>query len=134
MLTDTDLHHGRLSRRQNCRDAKTHDRCSRGNFWRGLADQVPLGHGPNSTIVFTDKTTDLRPSNAAAEAFVFSISPDYFRADGTTLLSGMAFSWHDDGNAPRLALINPAFARKIFGSVSKALGGYYKSREGARIQ
>ena len=53
----------------------------------GLADQVPLGDGPNSTIVFTDKTTDLRPSNAAAEAFVFSISPDYFRADGTSLLS-----------------------------------------------
>ena len=47
-----------------------------------VADQVPLGDGPNSTIVFTDKTTDLRPSNAAAEAFVFSISPDYFRADG----------------------------------------------------
>src|SRR5262249_23977800 len=30
----------------------------------GLADNVPLAAGSNESIVFTDKTTDLRPSNA----------------------------------------------------------------------
>lgn len=106
----------------------------------GLADQVPLGDGPNGTIVFTDKTSDLRPANAAADSFVFSISPDYFRADGTALLSGRMFTWHDDQNAPRVAVVNQEFARRVFGSATNAIGGYYKMRDrehpqdAARIQ
>ncbi|HWC18480.1 MAG TPA: ABC transporter permease [Terriglobales bacterium] len=100
----------------------------------GLADSVPLGDGANSAIVFTDKTTDLRPGNAATEAVMFSISPDYFRADGTSLLSGRTITWHDDKSAPRVAVINAEFARKIFGSITNALGGYFKLRDGNRIQ
>jgi len=100
----------------------------------GLADAVPLGDGTNSAIVFTDKTMDLRPANAATEAAMFSISPDYFRADGTSLLSGRTITWHDDKNASRVAVINAEFARKIFGSVTKAMSGYYKMRDGTRIQ
>lgn len=100
----------------------------------GLADSVPLGDGANSAIVFTDKTTDLRPANAATEAAMFSISPDYFRADGTSLLSGRTITWHDDKNAPRVAVINAEFARKLFGSVTNAIGAYYKLRDGSRIQ
>ena len=42
----------------------------------------------DGSIVFTDETTDLRPSNAAADAFMFNISPDYFHAAGTALLAG----------------------------------------------
>ena len=34
----------------------------------GLADAVPLGDGAGDSNVFTDNTTDLRPSNAAADA------------------------------------------------------------------
>jgi len=100
----------------------------------GMADSVPLGDGANSAIVFTDKTTDLRPANAATEAAMFSISPDYFRADGTSLLSGRTISWHDDKNSPRVAVINAEFARKLFGAVNNAMGGYYKLRDGSRIQ
>ncbi|PYY24149.1 MAG: ABC transporter substrate-binding protein [Acidobacteria bacterium] len=100
----------------------------------GLADSVPLSDGANSAIVFTDKTTDLRPANAATEAAMFSISPDYFRADGTSLLSGRTITWHDDKPAPRVAVVNPVFARKIFGSVNNAIGAYYKLRDGSRIQ
>ena len=42
--------------------------------------------------VFTDKTTDLRPSNAAAQAIIYKISPEYFHAAGTALLAGRTFS------------------------------------------
>src|SRR4029077_18868051 len=44
----------------------------------GLVDRLPLYYGANSSNVFTDKTTDLRPANAAAEAMIYSISPEYF--------------------------------------------------------
>src|SRR5580693_9542128 len=54
----------------------------------GLTDNVPLAAGSTSSIVFTDKTTDLRPSSAAATALMYNISPEYFQAAGTALISG----------------------------------------------
>jgi predicted permease len=100
----------------------------------GLADQVPLGIGPSDSNVFTDNTSDLRPSNAAADAVMFKTSPEYFHAAGTALLSGRTFTWHDDKNSQRVAVVNREFARKIFGSVAKAMGGYYKMPDGTRVQ
>ena len=100
----------------------------------GLADQVPLGDGPGDSNVFTDTSSDLRPSNAAADSLMFKISPEYFHAAGTALLSGRTFTWHDDQNSPRVAVVNRQFARKIFGSATKAIGGYYKMPDGTRIQ
>jgi hypothetical protein len=100
----------------------------------GLIDGLPLGAGWNSLGVYTDQTTDLRPSNAAAQAIVYKISPEYFHAAGTALLSGRTFTWHDDKNAPRVAVINQEFARRIFGPITSAMDRYYKLRDGTRIQ
>ena len=88
----------------------------------------------NDSNVFTDQATDLRPSIAAADAVMFSISPEYLGAAGTALLAGRDFTWHDDKNAPRVAVINREFARRIFGSVTYAMGRYYKLPDGKRIQ
>ncbi len=100
----------------------------------GLVSWRPLGGGWVQSHVFTDQTTDLRPLNAAAEPFLYNISPDYFRAAGTSLLAGRALSWHDDKNSPRVAVVNREFARKIFGSVTTAMGRYYKMADGTRVQ
>jgi len=100
----------------------------------GSVDRLPLYYGANSSSVFTDETTDLKPSNAAVEVALYNVSPDYFDAAQTALLAGKSFSWHDDKNSPRVAVINREFARKIFGSVSNALGGYFKLPGGSRVQ
>src|SRR5690349_1079482 len=101
----------------------------------GLADCPPLaGCGASRASIFTDETTDLSPSNVVALPMEYEISPEFFTAAGTPLLAGRAFSWHDDKNAPRVAVINETFARKIFGSQANALGRYYKSWNGTRIQ
>ncbi len=101
----------------------------------GLVGQYPPLHiGWSDSNVFTDKTMDLRPSNAVADAIMYSISPEYFHAAGTALLSGRTFTWRDDKNAPRVAVINKEFARKIFGSVTNAMGEYYKMPDGTRVQ
>ena len=72
----------------------------------GLIDWAPLvSGGERGAHVFSESTTDLKPSNAAADAFTFSISPEYFQAAGTALLSGRTFTWHDDKNAPPVAVI-----------------------------
>jgi predicted permease len=100
----------------------------------GLVDRLPLYYGANGTHVFTDKTSDLRPSNAAAETVIYNISPEYFDAAQTTLLAGRPLSWHDDKSAPPVAVVNREFASKIFGSATNALGGYFKRPDGTRIQ
>jgi predicted permease len=100
----------------------------------GLISIPPLHMGWETTIVFTDKTADLRPTNAAAETMLYGASPEYFHAAGTALLMGRTFTWLDDKNSPRLAVVNQEFARKVFGSVANAMGGYFKRRDGTRIQ
>lgn len=99
-----------------------------------MTSAPPLDQGWTTTMVFADETTDLRPLNAAARPFMFEISPEYFHAAGTALLSGRTVTWHDDSNAPRVAVINQEFARKIFGSVTNAMGRYYRMRDGTRIR
>ena len=100
----------------------------------GLVSWPPLGGGWIKSDVFTEQTTDLSLSNAAANAFLYNISPDYFPAAGTTLLAGRPFTWHDDKNAPRVAVINQQFARRIFGSVTNAIGRNYKMPDGTGVQ
>jgi ABC-type antimicrobial peptide transport system permease subunit len=100
----------------------------------GLVNPAPLYAGSVSGLVFTDKTADLRPANAAAQVLLYRVSPEYFQAAGTTLLSGRSFTWHDDRSAPSVAVINPEFARKIFGSVTGAMGGFFKREDGARVE
>src|SRR5271163_3200796 len=94
----------------------------------------PLTMGGEMANVFNDKTNDLTPPNAAAEVFLYNISPDYFRAAGTALLMGRSISWHDDKNSPPVAVVNREFATRIFGSVTNALGGYYKMKDGTRVK
>ena len=94
----------------------------------------PLTMGGRTENVFTDKTTDIKPSNAATEAFEYNISPEYLHAAGTALLLGRSFTWQDDKNSPRVAIVNKEFAREIFGSVSNAVGGHYKLSDGTRVE
>jgi predicted permease len=84
--------------------------------------------------VFIDKTTDLGPSNVAAKAVRFSISPEYLRAAGTPVLAGRSLTSHDDKDAPRVAVVNRVFASRVFGSTANALDRYCKMEDGTRVQ
>ncbi|MBV9767084.1 MAG: ABC transporter permease [Acidobacteriaceae bacterium] len=84
--------------------------------------------------IFKEETTDLRQSNIAASPYKYDISPGYFDAAATRLLAGRSFSWHDDQNAPRVAIVNREFAARMFGSADGALGRYYKLQDGTRVQ
>jgi predicted permease len=99
----------------------------------GLSDGLLL-NSRTSSNVFNDRSTDLRPSNATSAAYMFLISPDYLHAEGTELLGGREFTWHDNKASPRVAVVNRQFAEKIFGSVTNAMGGYYKMPDGTRIR
>jgi predicted permease len=92
----------------------------------GYSNRLPLSIGGGDSDVFTDTTADFRPTNAAADAQNFQVSPDYFRAAGTALLAGRSFTMHDDDKAPVVAVVNREFARKVFGSADKAIGSHFR--------
>jgi len=100
----------------------------------GFADRVPLNLGWNDSSVFTDSTTDYKPSNVTTYANQYSVSPGYFQAAATTLLQGRTFTWRDDHNSPLVAVVNQEFARLLFGSESRAIGGHFKVWGGQRVQ
>ena len=100
----------------------------------GLTDALLLNDQAMSSI-YRDQTTDLQPMNAAlSDVYTYHVSPEYLHAEGTTLLSGRNFTWHDDKHAPSVGIINKEFGRRIFGSVQNAIGNYYKLPDGTRVQ
>jgi predicted permease len=92
----------------------------------GYTNQIPLGMGGSDSYVYTDSTTDFRPTNYAADAMNYQISPGYLQAAGTRLLAGRDLTLHDDSKTPKVAVVNRTFAVKVFGSVDKAMGGHFK--------
>jgi predicted permease len=100
----------------------------------GYTDHLPLGISGGDSDVFTDSTTDFRPTNQAADAMCYRASPGYLEAAGTRLLAGRNLTLHDDKDSPGVALINRQFAVKVFGSVDKAIGGHFKYWGGKRAE
>jgi predicted permease len=102
----------------------------------GLVDGYPpLVYTAGTKVsVFKEDAGDLKPANAEIMPFRYDISPGYFAAAGTSLLAGRSISWHDDKNAPAVAVINRKFAEKIFGSVTGAVGKIYKLQDGTHVQ
>jgi ABC-type lipoprotein release transport system permease subunit len=64
----------------------------------------------------------------------YRVSPEFFPAAEIPMLTGRAFTWHDDKNAPRVAVINETFARNVLSSPTNALNRYFKLGNGTRVQ
>ena len=103
----------------------------------GLVNNYPpLVYAAGSrTNVFKEETRDLSPSNIASMPYRYDVSPGYFDAAGTRVLTGRAFTWHDDKNAPAVAVVNREFAGRLFGSgTTRAIGRYFTLQDGMRVQ
>ena len=100
----------------------------------GYANHLPLSLEGGDSFVYSDTTTDYRPTNQIADAMNYNISPGYLQAAGSRLLAGRDLTFADDAKAPKVALVNHQFAIKVFGSVQKAVGGHFKFWGGTRAQ
>lgn len=99
----------------------------------GTINHAPPNVSGGDQVVYRMGTADFRFSNAVLDATDFSISPDYLRAAGTVLLAGRDFTWHDDAHAPKVAIVNVAFAHTMFGN-SPAVGKQFLLWGGTRVQ
>ena len=90
----------------------------------GTIDSTPMSGSGSGGAVYREGTTDFKPTSSAFEARYFTISPGYLNAAGTRLLAGRDIDWHDDSKSPKVALINQAFAHRLFGN-SSAIGRHF---------
>ncbi len=96
---------------------------------------APLLYGAGfRTNIFGEETRDLSQANATLRPFRYDVSPGYFSAAGTRLLSGRDFTWHDDKTAPAVAVVNRSLAVTMFGSAAKAIGKHFRLQDGTSIQ
>ncbi len=91
----------------------------------GIVNFLPLSvSGMSGIPVYRPGTVEQSLSNQVLDTRVYPVSPDYLRAAGTRLLTGRKLTWHDDAHSPRVAIVNEAFARKMFGN-EPAVGRHF---------
>jgi predicted permease len=77
----------------------------------GLADLAPVDlHFSRDTVFIEGEPPQRNPPSA----MVNRVSPGYFQAMDTRLIQGRDFTDQDDERAPRVAIVNEAFARRFF--------------------
>lgn len=78
-----------------------------------LVDTLPLQLNTSSSSIFIEGKP--KPKSAEAPlAYYYSVSPDYFRTMQTKILKGREFDLRDKEGGKRVAVVNRAFAQKLF--------------------
>lgn len=96
------------------------------------SNSVPLSIDQSHTSVFPADKTDLRPSDRIGVTY-YQVSPEFFATLGTKLLAGRDFTWHDDEKSPPVAIVNLAFAKRIFRS-ENAVGKRFPAYSGHLVE
>jgi predicted permease len=93
----------------------------------GAVNRVPFTGGLRGVPIFPPGTTDFNLNNSVLAPYVFIMSPGYLEAAGTRLLTGRDVSWHDTKTTPYAAIVNQAFAQKMWGG--PAIGQHFILRD-----
>ncbi|HEY1306451.1 MAG TPA: ABC transporter permease [Vicinamibacterales bacterium] len=75
------------------------------------ANSLPLTIDQSNTSAFPEDG-DIRPSRSV-NAYVYQVSPDYFRVLRTPIVQGRAFSDDDTIDRAAIAVVNRAFVRRV---------------------
>jgi predicted permease len=90
-----------------------------------FANSLPLSLDQSSTSVFAEGKPVPRPGETA-HAYYYMVGPGYFRAMETRLIAGRAFDQHDQKSTRSVAIVNQAFAARLFPN-ENALGRRFSS-------
>ncbi len=83
----------------------------------GTLSTPPFTGGLRGIPVFTPGTTEFALKNSVLMPLGLTISPGYFEAAQTRLVSGRDVSWRDTLQTPYVAVVNETFARKLWGDI-----------------
>ena len=88
-------------------------------------DMTPVSHSGWDQMAWAEGSSGPR-----IDSLFNRCSPGYFRTMGTSFVAGRDFNDHDDLSAPRVAIVNEEFARKIFGG-RNPVGQTFRREESA---
>src|SRR5215813_7563208 len=80
----------------------------------GYSNTTNLNGDNTVPEVFSQETSDFRPSNRAFHTYEYDVSPGYLAACATPLLAGRDVSFSDTPATPPVAIVNQEFARRLF--------------------
>lgn len=98
-----------------------------------LVDWLPLSLNSSSDAVYVEGEPIPKPAEAPI-AYDFSVSPDYFRAMQTKLLSGREFDARDKQDGTRVAVVNKAFVDRLMHGQDPIGKRFRTSPDGKPIQ
>jgi predicted permease len=79
----------------------------------GITNGLPLaGYGDAEAVLFEGQPAPPMPKRPSIP--VMSVTPDYFRAIGISLLTGRGFDGRDTDHAPMAAVVNQAFVHRFY--------------------
>jgi predicted permease len=92
------------------------------------SSSVPLSIDQSTVTVYPENTTDFRPKNAREPSYYY-VSAGYFHTAGTRVLSGREFTAQDNPKAPRVAVVNQMFARRVIGTTDAVGRRFRRGRD-----
>jgi predicted permease len=78
----------------------------------GVADTIPLTLNWNNDSIYVEGKPEPKASEVP-NAGMFRVDPGYWKAAQTRIIAGRAFDEHDREGAPRVAIVNEAFAKQL---------------------
>ena len=138
MLVKTDLHMGGYDGDQQAQmQRRMLDAAAAipGVTAAGYSDRLPLEHRRQRLLRLCRQHHRLPAHEMPSPMRSSSVSPRTTSAQpAPRSWPGRTFTLHDEAKAPLVAVVNREFARKLFGSVEKAVGGHFKRWGGARVE
>src|SRR5215469_12791479 len=98
-----------------------------------IAALIPMGYDANTVNVYAEGQAATDKSKGEI-IFCNSVQPEYFRTLGVRLVRGREFTELDNASAPRVAIVNEAFARKMFRGQDPLGKTFQTERSGPKTQ
>ena len=90
-----------------------------------FSNSLPLSIDQSTNSVYPDDRPALKASEVPA-ASTYEVSPGFFRTLGIRRDAGRDFDWRDTNGAPRVAVVNHAFARIVM-RTSDPIGRHFRN-------
>jgi predicted permease len=94
---------------------------------------IPMGYD-NSLITIYPEGQVIDEKQKTETSLDDEVQPEYFRAAGTPVIQGREFTEADNANAPKVAIVNEAFAKKIWPNENPLGKNFRIKKDGPPIQ
>jgi predicted permease len=98
-----------------------------------IGGYIPMGYDSSLLNIFPEGQV-VDDKTKTESAFDDEVQPDYFRTAGTPVIQGREFTDADSASGPKVAIVNEAFAKKIWPGENPVGKSFRTKKDGPTIQ